>query len=97
MVLFLFGTGKKSQNTLANISSITDPFWAKLPTDTNTGLLRQFAPRIDSTATWENNSAATLPADCHSSSDALYLHYEYDNLIRYNVEICLPGNMSQSP
>ncbi|KAF4161810.1 hypothetical protein CNMCM6936_002963 [Aspergillus lentulus] len=71
----------KSQNTLANISTITDPFWAELPTSTNTGLLRQFAPRINSTAIWENNSAATLPEGCQpkhltplhqAALDALY-------------------------
>ncbi|GIK06324.1 hypothetical protein Aspvir_001971 [Aspergillus viridinutans] len=91
----------KSQNTLANISTIADPFWAELPTSTNTGLLQQFAPRINSTPIWENNSAAIFPEDCNSSSDAFYLHYEYgqdnDAPFQYDVEICMPGNMSQSP
>ncbi|GFF51378.1 lipase 5 [Aspergillus udagawae] len=91
----------KSQNTLANISTITDPFWAELPTNTNTGLLQQFAPRIKSTPIWENNSAAVLPEDCKSSSDAFYLHYKYgqDNEapFQYDIEICILGNMSQSP
>ncbi|RLL93255.1 hypothetical protein CFD26_101534 [Aspergillus turcosus] len=91
----------KSQNTLANISTIADPFWAELPTSTNTGLLRQFAPRINSTAIWENNSAAILPEDCNSLSDAFYLHYQYgqdnDAPFQYDIEICMPGNMSESP
>ncbi|GFG10693.1 hypothetical protein IFM5058_05052 [Aspergillus udagawae] len=91
----------KSQNTLANISTITDPFWAELPTSTNTGLLQQFAPRIKSTPIWENNSAAVLPEDCKSSSDAFYLHYKYgqdnDAPFQYDIEICILGNMSQSP
>ncbi|RHZ46411.1 uncharacterized protein CDV56_100990 [Aspergillus thermomutatus] len=83
----------KSQNTLANISTITDPFWAELPTSTNTGLLRQFAPRVNSTAIWENNSAAILPEDCNSLSDAFYLRYEYgqddEAPFQYSVEIYL--------
>ncbi|KAF7134168.1 hypothetical protein CNMCM5793_005847 [Aspergillus hiratsukae] len=91
----------KSQNSLANISTIADPFWAELPTSTNTGSLRQFATRINSTAIWETNSAATLPEDCNSLSDAFYLHYQYgqdnDAPFQYDVEICMPGNMSESP
>ncbi|GFF53994.1 hypothetical protein IFM51744_08247 [Aspergillus udagawae] len=91
----------KSQNTLANISTITDPSRAELPTSTNTGLLQQFAPRINSMPIWENNSAAVLPEDCKSSSDAFYLHYKYgqdnDAPFQYDIEICMPGNMSQSP
>ncbi|KAJ5494553.1 hypothetical protein N7463_010640 [Penicillium fimorum] len=87
----------KSQNTLANMSSMTDPFWAQLPASTNTGLRRQFAPRLNSTAKWENISAAVLPADCNSLSDALYFHYEYDGELQYNIEICMPGDTSISP
>jgi hypothetical protein len=87
----------KSQNTLANLSTITEPFWAELPSGTNTGTLQQFAPRINSTATWENNSATILPEDCNPSTDAFYLHYEYDDVFQYSIEICMPGDMSQSP
>ncbi|GFF54895.1 hypothetical protein IFM58399_09940 [Aspergillus lentulus] len=87
----------KSQKTLANISTITDPFWAELPTSINTGLLRQFAPRINSTAIWENNSAAILPEGCYPLSDTFYLHYGYgqDNgaPFQYDVEICIPRNI----
>ncbi|KAJ5175919.1 uncharacterized protein N7482_001796 [Penicillium canariense] len=66
---------------------------------TTTGLLQQFAPRINSTAKWENNSDAMLPADCHPSSDALYLHYMYqhDDGLGYDIQICMPGNVSKSP
>jgi hypothetical protein len=91
----------KTQNTLANISTITDPFWAQLPSGSNTGTLQQFIPRINSTATWEENPSLELPEDCNPSSDAFYLHYEYAvqhaDLFQYTVEICMPGNMSQSP
>ena len=95
----------KSQNTLANISSIPDPFWAELPSSTNTGLVQQFALRINSTAVWEDNPSATLPDDCNFSSDAFYLRYEYeydgeeeiDDPLQYTVDICMPGNISVSP
>ena len=89
----------KSQNTLANLSIITDPFWAELPSSTTTGLLQQFAPRINSTAKWENNSDAMLPAGCHPSSDAFYLHYmyQYEDIFGYDIQICMPGNVSKSP
>lgn len=87
----------KSQNNLANITTIKDPFWAELPSGTNTGMLRQFAPRINSTAKWEDNPSGVLPEDCNKESDAFYLRFEYDNLIKYTVEVCMPGNMSKSP
>ena len=87
----------KSQNTLANITTIKDPFWAELPSGTNTGTVRQYAPRINSTVKWEANPSGTLPPDCNMESDAFYLRFEYDDMLKYTVEICMPGNMTRSP
>jgi hypothetical protein len=86
-----------AQNTLANITSIDRPFWAELPSGINTGLQpQQYAPRVNSTVTWMNNSVSNLPDECNFSSDAYYIRYEYHDIFQYSIEICMPGNMSQS-
>lgn len=87
-----------AQNTLANITSIDRPFWVELPSGINTGLQQQqYAPRVNSTVTWMNNSVSNLPDECNFSSDAYYIRYEYHDIFQYSIEICMPGNMSQSP
>lgn len=89
----------KSQNTLVNITGNPDLFWAQLPSTTNTGLVQQFAPRINSTAKWENVTNDMLPANCNPSSDALYIQYmyQYYEIFGYDIEICMPRNMTKSP
>lgn len=89
-----------SQNALANISTIDDRFWAQLPAGFNAGLLSQFAPRINSTAKWENITAEEFAQNCRRDEGALYIHYkssQNSQLVEYDIELCMPQNTSQSP
>ena len=90
---------QKGQNTLINTTGNPDLFWVQLPSTTNTGLVQQFAPRINSTAKYETVTDGMLPTDCNSSSNAFYTRYmyQYYEAFGYDVEICTPGNMTISP
>lgn len=97
-VLCDFGGG---QYTLANMSKLQDPFFTELPYGFSTGLMSQFAPRINSSAKREIIDDADFPSDCSQITDALYINYSNattiaseNRNISWSVEVCMPGNMS---
>ncbi|KAJ7051148.1 hypothetical protein C8F01DRAFT_1175969 [Mycena amicta] len=86
------------QYSLANMTSLQDPFFSQLPVGFSTGLVKQFAPRINSTAHRENITAAAFPVNCDKIPDALFLRYaNASNEGSYAVEICMPANVTASP
>ncbi|KUJ08929.1 uncharacterized protein LY89DRAFT_788365 [Mollisia scopiformis] len=90
-------------NTLGNISSLADPFLAQLPNGYSTGLIRQYIPRFNSTARYENISATEYPSGCSQIPGAFYVQYTYvtqpntTDVAGWNVEACMPTDMSKSP
>ncbi|KAI8627181.1 hypothetical protein F5Y19DRAFT_443539 [Xylariaceae sp. FL1651] len=92
-------------NTFANFSLLKEPFFSQLPSGFSTGLVRQFAPRINSTARRENITADQFPKDCAEAPGSLYIHYQNmtvtgpDSYQRnsWSLDICMPGNQSVSP
>jgi hypothetical protein len=89
-------------STLANISWLEDPFFSPLPSGFSTGLVKQFAPRINSTARRENITADEFPKQCDQIPGALYIRYANSTNLSYtsetySVEVCMPANMSASP
>jgi hypothetical protein len=89
--------------TLNDLSSQT--YYSQVPSGFNTGLLRQFAPRVNSTATYEIVRASDFPVDCSSRPGAFYAEYsssypQYVNSTSsysWGVTACMPGNMTRSP
>jgi hypothetical protein len=85
--------------TLNDMSSQT--FYSQLPSGFNTGLVRQFAPRVNSTATYEIIEASQFPVNCGSSSGAFYAEYSasysWYSTFSWGVIACMPGNMTESP
>ncbi|OJJ49039.1 hypothetical protein ASPZODRAFT_13776 [Penicilliopsis zonata CBS 506.65] len=89
--------------TFLDISSLTDPFYCPLPVGLNTGQARQFAPRINSTATSTSITEDDWPSDCNSSSKSgFYFHYssanldtEYDS--SFDVVACMLDYTTTSP
>lgn len=85
--------------TLNDLSSQT--FYSQVPTGFNTGLIRQFAPRVNSTATYEIIEASQFPVNCGSSSEAFYAEYSasysWYSTFSWGVAACVPGNMTESP
>ncbi|KAJ7627267.1 hypothetical protein FB45DRAFT_1060020 [Roridomyces roridus] len=89
------------QYTLGNMSELTHPFLTQLPMGFSTGLIRQFALRINSTARRENITLTELPAGCDSHPGAFHVSYAsnaslYDSS-RFGLEACMPADMSASP
>lgn len=90
--------------TLATWSSFVDPFVAPLPGGFNTGLITQFAPRLNSSVTREFISDSEFPANCDTLPGAFYAHYYEDapvtgNSIQGNWSLmaCMPADQSNSP
>lgn len=85
--------------TLNDLSSQT--FYSQVPSGFNTGLIRQFAPRVNSTATYEIIEASQFPVNCGSSSEAFYAEhsasYAWYSTFFWGVTACMPGNMTKSP
>jgi hypothetical protein len=87
--------------TFQNLEELSDPFLAQLPSGYNTGLIRQFAPRINSSAHYENISAENFPKNCDQKDGAFFV--EYTNTTdkyfsqTWGVQACMPANLTSSP
>ncbi|KAF7116163.1 hypothetical protein CNMCM5793_004183 [Aspergillus hiratsukae] len=88
--------------TLNNILSLNESFYAQLPNGFNTGVLRQFAPRVNSTATYETVGYSEFPSNCDSIPGAFYSNYYTEHLVyerteSWGVTACMPANLTTSP
>ncbi|KAG8630013.1 hypothetical protein KVT40_001632 [Elsinoe batatas] len=91
----------------ANISMLPDPFLAELPRDTDTGLLRQFVPRINSSVSYTKVDRSEIAA-CQSQGAAVLGMYNGEIFDAINVRAgdyqgdwrlatCMPGSPQSSP
>ena len=85
--------------TFAGIDAQNDPFIAQLPAQFNTGLIRQFLPRLNSSLTYDAVNIAEFPQNCGSLPGAFYAEYNgrgasYEN---YSIQACMPGDLTESP
>ncbi|KAJ7779902.1 hypothetical protein B0H16DRAFT_1878518 [Mycena metata] len=89
------------QYTFGNMSQLEDPFLTQLPSGFSTGLIRQFAPRINSTASRENITQEEFPQGCDTLPGAFYVKYENVSALNtfpgFTFEACMPANVSASP
>lgn len=86
-------------STLANISILEEPFFAQLPTLFNTGLIRQFAPRINSSVLRSDIDQSEFTSNCQETPNSLFIQYAsspnvYSN---WSMVACMPGNLTLSP
>ncbi|KAF8812036.1 hypothetical protein BYT27DRAFT_7088253 [Phlegmacium glaucopus] len=95
---------------LGNMSLLPQPFLAQLPSGYNTGLIRQFLPRINSSATREVITEADFPANCDTLPGSFYVNYgnlsveppSSDNhwspvVMQWSLIACMPANQIDSP
>ncbi|KAJ6566051.1 hypothetical protein B0H19DRAFT_940421, partial [Mycena capillaripes] len=89
------------QYTFSNMSLLEDPFFAQVPSGFSTGLIRQFVPRINSTARQENITKDEFPQGCDALPGAFYVRYENvsapNDFPGFAFEACMPANMSAAP
>lgn len=95
--------------TFSNMGELKYPFLAQLPSGYSTGLIRQYAPRINSTASVSVIPADDFPKDCEAMPGAFWASYSndtnaeqrkkklLDRLATWSVQACMPGNVSFSP
>jgi len=93
-------------STLGKLSELSNPYLAGLPIGFNTGLIKQFIPRINSSVKWEPISPELMPVNCSGIPDSFYALYAnattYESLSgpvprNWSIEICMPANQSESP
>lgn len=81
---------------LQNVTSILHPFLAQLPNNFSTGVLQQFIPRINTSATYYPITKIEFPSDCETLAGSFY--GEYGNTTeRWNVVACMPYDQRLSP
>lgn len=82
--------------TWSNISALPSPFMSQLPRDFNTGLIRQLAPRYNSTSSYENITAAEFPSSCAAQNGSLSFEYSNSTDTRngtalWALQACMPA------
>lgn len=78
-----------------------DPFIAQLPSGYNTGLIRQFLPRINSSVTRVNAATGEFPPDCQDLPGSFYARYAYTSGpeasdYNWSITACMPANQTNS-
>ncbi|KAJ7720622.1 hypothetical protein B0H16DRAFT_1792651 [Mycena metata] len=85
------------QYTFGNMSQLEDPFLTQLPSGFSTGLIRQFAPCINSTARRENITQEQFPQGCDTLPGAFYVKYENISTLNtfpgFTFKACMPANV----
>ena len=95
------------QANSTSVNQLTDPFLAQLPVDYNTGLIRQFALRLNSTAWREAVDEDDYPANCDSLPGAFHVNYSsvspnnattvMTGWDTWSLTACMPADLRQSP
>ncbi|KAK3676798.1 hypothetical protein LTR78_003575 [Recurvomyces mirabilis] len=93
------------QISLSNTYALNDPFMAQLPAGYNTGLVRQFLPRLNSSVTRERITEADFPMNC-SYQSTFFANYSTTVLTgwyngsrvgpSWHLIACMPGTDEQS-
>ena len=99
------GTGTTYSDLFSKQTFGQDPFIAQLPAQFNTGLIRQFLPRVNSSLTYVVVDTAEFPQDCDQSAGSFYAEYSgqynltqlYESYRGYSVQVCMPGNLRENP
>ncbi|PYI01959.1 hypothetical protein BO78DRAFT_472951 [Aspergillus sclerotiicarbonarius CBS 121057] len=100
-------TCQRARTNIQNVAVVEDSepaldlYMSTVSTTANTGLLRQYAPRINSSVTWENVSADQFPPNC--SGTAFFKNYTLTEKAAeiyedwYSISVCMMGNLSHTP
>lgn len=86
-----------------NVADLIDPFLSQVPIGFNTGLIKQFAPMINSTATVDHDvDGSGFPKNCQSEKNSFYVAFNYSvgdprvqGYMEFSMEACMPGDQTQ--
>ncbi|KAE8327171.1 hypothetical protein BDV39DRAFT_205304 [Aspergillus sergii] len=85
--------------SLNQISTLNDPFFAELPNTLDTGLYRQFMPRINCTANVTKISESEFPTLCGADSGDFSVDYQVNNGSEgdvWRLRACMPTEFTHS-
>lgn len=98
--------GPQKLSTLYNISELNDAFFSPLPNSFSGGVLREYAPRINSSTTVRVIEADEYPSSC-SSDTGLFAHYSsvydyypgstYSMSYNWTISACMLSSNLTSP
>ncbi|KAK2608869.1 hypothetical protein QQS21_002582 [Conoideocrella luteorostrata] len=83
------GVDEKIRNSLYELAYLHDPYWAQPPSSFHTGAVKQFAPRLNSTSTYDIIAPDSMPQGCRANTDSFFVNYVSEG---YNATICMPNN-----
>lgn len=85
-------------HTEANVT--LDLFTSSMPSTANTGMLRQFAPRMNSSLAWTDIDSGDFPKNC-SEENGFFRNYtsptDPASEEFYSLSVCMQGNLSHTP
>lgn len=98
--------GPQQLSTLYNISELNDAFLSPLPNSFSGGVIREYAPRINSSTTVRVIEADEYPSSCSSETD-LFAHYSsvydyypgstYGRSYNWTISACMLSSNLTSP
>lgn len=89
--------------SLERWTTMPDPFFAELPSDSHTGVRRQFAPRVNFTTefTCLNRSTWEWPAECDDKKAMLFDYNDQTTHVGpyapWSIRACMPPDSTSSP
>lgn len=99
--------GHQQLSTFVNLSAMNDPFLSPLPNGFNSGLLRQYAPRLNSNTSIRIVQENEYPPNCDSDPTNFFANYssvyesypgsEYSSTQSWVVSACMLGSNTTSP
>lgn len=99
--------GHQQFATFKNLSDMNNPFYCPLPNGFNGGVLRQYAPRINSNATVQVVDRSEYARDCEYESANLFARYSsvytrnpggtYENNRTWEISACMMSTSTGSP
>lgn len=99
--------GHQQFSTFVNLSAMNDPFFSPLPNGFNSGVLRQYAPRVNSNTSVRIVQENEYPSNCDSDPTNLFANYssvyayypgsKYSSTRSWVVSACMLGSNTTSP
>ncbi|KAI9932342.1 hypothetical protein MW887_009855 [Aspergillus wentii] len=83
-------------------NDVFDLFMSPVPAKTSTGMVQQYAPRVNSSLQWDSIGADEFPTNCEDGN-TFFRNYtagpDLDPLYGYffTFSVCMPGNLSYTP
>ncbi|CAI7650448.1 unnamed protein product [Penicillium pancosmium] len=99
--------GSQKFSTLFNLSAMNDPFFSPLTNGFNSGVFRQYAPRINSSTTVRSIQENEYPINCESDTANLFANYSsvrnvypgarYSLTKSWTISACMLASNTTSP